>query len=92
MSGIPKCRPHLRKRQLDTLKGSVEAGLIHRRVIVSANLRSSVMTIFDDNNGHLACENIRDLIQRKDWWPSMMDSRNNVDSCHTCQTINTRAT
>ncbi|KAL3204195.1 hypothetical protein MRX96_041367 [Rhipicephalus microplus] len=75
------------------VKKSLEGGRVRRRVIIPAALRSSVMIIFHDNNGHLGVEKTRDLIQRKYWWPSMRkDIREYVDSCHTCQTINARTT
>ncbi|KAL3218803.1 hypothetical protein MRX96_031340 [Rhipicephalus microplus] len=51
------------------------------------------MIVFHDNNGHLGVEKTRDLIQGKYWWPSMSkDTREYVDSCQTCQTINARTT
>ncbi|KAL3203294.1 hypothetical protein MRX96_053258 [Rhipicephalus microplus] len=75
------------------VKKSLEGGRVRRRVIIPAALRSSVMIVFHDNNGHLGVEKTRDLIQRKYWWPSMRkDIREYVDSCHTCQTINARTT
>ncbi|KAL3208260.1 hypothetical protein MRX96_052582 [Rhipicephalus microplus] len=61
--------------------------------IFPAALRSSVMIVFHDNDGHLGVEKTRDLIQQKYWWPSMRkDIREYVDSCQTCQTMNARTT
>ncbi|KAL3248810.1 hypothetical protein MRX96_056350 [Rhipicephalus microplus] len=75
------------------VKKSLEGGRVRWRVIIPAALRSSVVIVFHDNNGHLGVEKTRDLIQRKYWWPSMRkDIREYVDSCHTCQTINARTT
>ncbi|KAL3220845.1 hypothetical protein MRX96_005282 [Rhipicephalus microplus] len=75
------------------VKKSIEGGRVRRRVIIPAALRSSVMIVFHDNNGHIGVEETRDLIQRKYWWPLMRkDIREYVDSCHTCQTINARTT
>ncbi|KAL3182220.1 hypothetical protein MRX96_007423 [Rhipicephalus microplus] len=63
------------------VKKSLEGGRVRRRVIIPAALRSSVMIVFHDNNGHLGVEKTRDLIQRKYWWPSMRkDRREYVDS------------
>ncbi|KAL3218919.1 hypothetical protein MRX96_031280 [Rhipicephalus microplus] len=73
------------------VKKSLGGGRVRRRVIIPAALRSSVMIVFPDNNGHRGVEKTRDLIQRKYWWPSMRkDIREYVD--HTCQTINARTT
>ncbi|KAL3177547.1 hypothetical protein MRX96_039112 [Rhipicephalus microplus] len=44
------------------VKKSLEGGRVRRRVIVPAALRSSVMIVFHDNNGHLGVEKTRDLI------------------------------
>ncbi|KAL3226636.1 hypothetical protein MRX96_024836 [Rhipicephalus microplus] len=45
------------------VKKSLEEGRVRRRVIIPAALRSSVMIVFHDNNGHLGVEKTRDLIQ-----------------------------
>lgn len=75
------------------VKRSAEGGRVCQRVITPTSLRSSVMTVFHDNNSHLGVKKTRDLIQRKYWWPSMRkDISDYVDSCHTCQAVNARTT
>ncbi|KAL3199705.1 hypothetical protein MRX96_043840 [Rhipicephalus microplus] len=63
------------------VKKSLEGGRVRQRVIIPAAIRSSVMIVSHDSNGHLGVEKTRDLIQRKYWWPSMRkDIREYVDS------------
>ncbi|KAK8779210.1 hypothetical protein V5799_019450 [Amblyomma americanum] len=75
------------------LKKSIERGRVCRRVVVPAALRSSVMAVFHDDNGHLGSEKTKTLVQRKYWWPSIAkDIRRYIESCHTCQAVNSRTT
>ncbi|KAK8772978.1 hypothetical protein V5799_012489 [Amblyomma americanum] len=75
------------------LKKSTERGRVCRRIVVPAALRSSVMAVFHDDNGHLGSEKTKTLVQRKYWWPSIAkDIRRYIESCHTCQAVNSRKT
>ncbi|XP_042143177.1 uncharacterized protein LOC121833727 [Ixodes scapularis] len=48
-------------------KKSTEHGHFVKRIVVPATLRGSVMTIVQDNGGHMGYEKTKELIQRKFW-------------------------